>query len=324
MDFDLRVISLPMVTKFRGVTVRETALIHGPMGWGEFSVFDDYDDQAAALWLLAAIEAAFIGWPDPMRESIPVNATVPAVMPSQVETVLSRFDGCTVAKVKVAEGDDLARVRATLDALGPHGRIRLDANGGWSIDQAERAISEVVEIAGSRLEYVEQPCRTVEELAQLRKRLAGTVKIAADESIRRSEDPYRVVELQAADVLILKAAPLGGVRRSLEIVKELGLPAVVSSELSSSIGIRAGLALAAALPELPYACGLATAELFRGDVCSTPLRPTAGQIALRPIEPDLVAQRQAPAERQEWWRQRALAAWQAGTAELVQARGWQL
>lgn len=324
MDFDLHVIALPMVTKFRGLTVRETALIRGPHGWGEFSVFDDYDDQAASLWLLSALESAYVGWKEPLRKEIAVNATVPGVAPLDVVDVLDRFDGCDVAKIKVAEGDDLGRIRATLQALGRNGRIRLDANGGWSVDQAESAIAAVHSIAGDRLEYVEQPCRTVEELAELRRRLKGRVLIAADESIRRSEDPYRVRDLQAADIVVLKVAPLGGVERCLQIAQEIQMPVVVSSELSSSVGIRAGLALAAALPELPYACGLATTELFVNDVTSQPLVPRDGVIALRDVTPDLLDQLRASDERQEWWRQRALAAWQAGTAELVRERGWSL
>ena len=324
MDFDLKVVALPLVTKFRGLTVRETALIRGPQGWGEFSVFDDYDDKAASQWLLAAIESAYIGWPKPIRDQIAVNATVPAVAPEEVVNVLDRFDGCKVAKIKVAEGDDLGRVRATLQVLGRDGRIRLDANGGWSVDQAERALLAVQSIAGNRLEYVEQPCKTVEELAELRRRLRGRVLIAADESIRRSEDPYRVRDLSAADIVVLKVAPLGGVARCLEIADAIDMPVVVSSELSSSIGIRAGLALAAALPELPYACGLATTELFVSDLTSTPLVPQGGSIPLRDVEPDLLEEFLAPEERQEWWRKRALAAWSAGTAELVQERGWAL
>lgn len=311
-----------MVTKFRGLKVRETALIEGPRGWGEFSVFDDYSDQEASRWLLAGVEAAFAGWPQPLRTRVAVNATVPAVSPQEVPAVLSRFDGCTVAKVKVAEGDDLARIRAVMDALPTDGRIRVDANGGWTVDQAVTSINAIADLSGNALEYVEQPCKTVEELAEVRKRLEGRVKIAADESIRRSEDPYRVKELMAADIVVLKVAPLGGVARCMEILREIEMPSVVSSELSSSVGIRAGLALAAALPDSSYASGLATTELFTRDVTSHPLRPQGGVIELREIEPDLLDQVRAPSERQQWWRDRAVAAWQAGTAELAQERGW--
>lgn len=324
MNFDLRVISLPMVTKFRGLQVREVALIRGPKGWGEFSVFNDYSTDEAAMWLLAAIEAAYVGWPAPLRSTIPVNATVPAVLPEQVPSVLDRYSGCTTAKVKVAEGDDLGRVRAVLDHLGPQGKVRLDANGGWSVDQAEEVLIALHSVAGDQLEYVEQPCATVEELAALRARFQGAIKIAADESIRRSSDPYRVRELEAADIMVLKVAPLGGVLQCLSLLQQIDLPAVVSSELGSSIGLRAGIALAAAMPKLPFACGLATSELFVNDVSTHPLRPSDGVIEVREVEPDRIEELLAPPDRQQWWRERAVAAWQAGTAKLVQERGWRL
>lgn len=324
MDFDLRVIALPMVTKFRGLQVRELALLHGPMGWGEFSVFDDYTSNEAAWWLLSAIEAAYLGWPTPVRTSVPVNATIPAVSPDEVADVLARYSGCTTAKVKVAEGDDLNRVRAVLDHLGPQGKIRVDANGAWSVGQAEEMLHKIYSLAGQQLEYAEQPCATVEELAELRRRFDGVIKVAADESIRRGTDPYRVKELDAADVIVLKVAPLGGVRQCLALLAEIGLPAVVSSELGSSVGLRAGVALAAAVPELPFACGLATSELFISDVSTHPIRPIHGAINLHDVNPDRMEEFLAPRERQEWWRERAVAAWYAGTAELVQKRGWRL
>jgi o-succinylbenzoate synthase len=309
----LRVVSIPMRTRFRGVTVRETALIHGPKGWGEFAPFPEYGDAESSRWLAAALEAGWVGWPDPVRASVPVNATVPAVPAGEVAGILQRYDGCATAKVKVAEAgqrlqDDVDRVAAVRDAMGPRAAIRVDANGGWSVAEATDALRR---LAAYGLEYAEQPCASVEELASLRITLARNgidVLVAADESIRKAEDPMRVVREEAADVIVVKVAPLGGVRAALDVARECGLPTVVSSALETSVGIRAGLALAAALPELPFACGLGTVELMAGDVMDDSLVPVAGSIALRDltIEPDLLDRWQAPADRERWWRERVI------------------
>ena len=309
----LRVVSIPMRVRFRGVMVREAALIRGPRGWGEFAPFPEYDDLESARWLAAAIEAAYYGWPAPVRETIPVNATIPAIAADRVTEVLDRYDGCTTAKVKVAEvgqrlEDDVDRVAAVRDAMGPQARIRLDANGGWTVPEATVALRR---LASYGLEYAEQPCASVEELATLRVALARNgidVLVAADESIRRASDPMRVVREEAADVIVVKVAPLGGVRAALAIAQECGLPTVVSSALETSVGIRAGLALAAALPELTFACGLGTVELMAGDVTGDSLVPVAGSIALRglTIEQELLERWQAPADRQRWWRERVI------------------
>ena len=214
---------------------------------------------------------------------MPVNVTVPAVDPAAAHAIVTR-GGCRTAKVKVAEpgqtlADDQARLEAVRDALGPDGLIRIDANGGWSVDAAVAAIG-VLDRAAGGLEYVEQPSPSVEDLAAVRRRVA--VPIAADESIRRAEDPYRVRDLAAADIAVLKVQPLGGVRACLRIAEEIGLPVVVSSALETSVGIAAGVALAAALPDLPYACGLATVQLLTDDVAVTPLLPVDGALAVRP------------------------------------------
>ena len=216
-------------------------------------------------------EAADTGWPEPVRTSIPVNVTVPAVGP-QAADIVRASAGCRTAKVKVAEpgqteADDLARVEAVRDVLGAEGKVRVDANGGWDVDTAVRMVRLLDRVG---LEYVEQPCRTVEELAAVRRQV--DVPVAADESIRRADDPLRVARLEAADIAVLKVQPLGGVAACLRIAEQIGLPVVVSSALESSVGIAAGLALAAALPELPYACGLATLALLDGDVTSQPAR----------------------------------------------------
>jgi O-succinylbenzoate synthase len=307
----VKVVSIPMRVRFRGVTVREAVLIRGPKGWGEFSPFPEYDDHEASRWLAAAIEAGWAGWPDPVRGSIPVNATVPAVTAREVAGILARYDGCTTAKVKVAEvgqrvEDDVDRVAAVRDVMGPAARIRVDANGGWTVTEALDALRR---LSAYGLEYAEQPCTTVEELRALRIGLAYNgidVLVAADESIRRASDPMRVVREEAADVIVVKVAPLGGVRSALAIAQECGLPAVVSSALDTSVGIRAGLALAGALPDLPFACGLSTVELMAGDVTVDSLVPSAGSIALRDlrVEQGLLGHWQAPPDREHWWRER--------------------
>jgi O-succinylbenzoate synthase len=276
---DLHVWSIPMRTRFRGITVREGALVRGEAGWGEWSPFLEYPPDVAEPWLRCAEEAAAGDWPDPLRTSVPVNVTVPAVGPERAHALVLA-GGCTTAKVKVAEAgqstaDDEARVEAVRDALGPSGRIRVDANGGWDVDRAVTAIRLLDRAAGG-LEYVEQPCPGVEDLAAVRRVVA--VPIAADESIRRAVDPYRVRDLEAADVAVLKVQPLGGVRACLRIAEDIGLPVVVSSALETSVGIAAGVALAAALPELPYACGLATVQLLTDDVVAVPRLPVDGAL----------------------------------------------
>nr|WP_308222043.1 o-succinylbenzoate synthase [Janibacter melonis] len=311
----MRVVSIPMRVRFRGVDEREAALLQGPKGWAELSPFVEYGPQETSRWLAAAVEAGWRGWPPPVRDEVPCNATVPAVGPERVPEVLARFDGCTTAKIKVAErgqtlADDVERVAAVRDAMGPVAAVRVDANGGWSVDQA---LDAVAALAPFGLEYVEQPCADVEGLRAVRLGLARAgvdVRVAADESIRKAEDPLRVAREGAADVVVVKVAPLGGVARALEVVDACGLPAVVSSALDTSVGIRAGVALAAALPELPHACGLGTVGLLAGDVTRDPLVPVGGDVPVRPVEVDeaLLDDHEAPAERVRWWRERLRAA----------------
>jgi O-succinylbenzoate synthase len=279
------VYAIAMRTGFRGLTVREGVLLEGAVGWGEFSPFWDYDRERSRAWWRSAVEAADHEPPTPRRSSVPVNATVPAVPATQVAAVLARFAGCTTAKVKVAEAgqvaaDDLERLSAVRDALGPAGRVRIDANGAWDVDTAVRLISAYDRAAGG-LEYVEQPCSSVEDLAAVRRRVG--VPIAADESIRRADDPLRVARLGAADIAVLKVAPLGGIRACLAIAERIGLPVVVSSALETSVGIAAGVSLAAALPELPYACGLATVGLLTGDVVDDSLVAVNGALDVRRV-----------------------------------------
>ncbi|WP_434809839.1 o-succinylbenzoate synthase [Microbacterium sp. bgisy189] len=306
---EFHVVALPLVTRFRGVETREALLLRGPEGWSEFSPFVEYDDTEAATWLAAAIDFGWREQPAPVRDRIPVNATVPAVTADAVPGVLARFDGCRTAKVKVAErgqrlADDVARVRAVREAMGPEGRIRVDANGGWNLDEAEHAVHALAEFD---LEYVEQPCASVDELAQLRTRIRYMgIPVAADESVRKADDPLAVARAGAADLIVVKAQPLGGIARALEIVADAGLPAVVSSALDTSVGLSMGVALAASLPDLEFDCGLGTASLLAADVTASPLTPRGGGLPVARVEVDatLLERHAASDERREWWTQR--------------------
>lgn len=302
----LHVVALPMRVRFRGITTREVALIDGPAGWGEFGAFPEYAPPEAAHWLASAIEAAYRRPPPPRRDRIPINATVPAVTPDEVPGVLGRFPGARTAKVKVAEpgqtlADDVDRVNAVRELVPT---VRVDANGGWSVEQAARAAAALT--ADGPLEYLEQPCATVDELAALRRRV--DVPIAADESIRKADDPLAVVRAGAADVAVLKVAPLGGISAMLSIAAQIDIPVVVSSAIDSAVGIAAGLAAAAALPVLRHACGLGTGGLFVEDVADV-ATPVDGALAVGPVTPDPARLRTlaAPPERRRWWIDRVTA-----------------
>jgi O-succinylbenzoate synthase len=301
------VLALPMRTRFRGIRTREVVLFQGPAGWGEFAPFVEYDDQESSAWRRAGIEAAWEGPPKPYRERVRVNATVPAVSPDEVEGILERYAGVDTAKVKVAEkgqtlAEDIARVRA-VRARVP--RVRVDANGGWSVEEAVTALTALLE--EGELEYAEQPCATVPELVEVRRRLPG-VRIAADESIRRAEDPLRVVRAGGADVAVLKVAPLGGMRALLELAGELGeygVPVVVSSALDSAVGMAAGLAAAAAIPKLEFACGLGTGSLFTQDVCEhAELVDGTLAAAVAVPDPERLQALAASEDRVAWWHDR--------------------
>ncbi|ULN50682.1 o-succinylbenzoate synthase [Mycolicibacterium goodii] len=295
-----------MRVRFRGITVRELALIDGPAGWGEFGAFVEYEPPEASAWLASALEAAYRPAPAARRDRVPINATVPAVPAERVPEVLARFPGAGTAKVKVAEpgqtlADDVARVDAVRAQVPV---VRVDANAGWSVEEAVEAAAALT--ADGELEYLEQPCATVEELAALRARI--DVPIAADESIRKAEDPLRVVRAHAADIAVLKVAPLGGVARMLDVAAQIDIPIVVSSALDSSVGIGRGLLAAAALPELRYACGLGTGGLFVDDV-SEPRVPADGHLTVEPAVPDPARLQAlaAPAQRRQWWIDRVRA-----------------
>ena len=283
---ELHPVSLPMKYRFRRVERRDAVLIRGPSGWGEFSPFPDYPPEVTTRWLAAALEAACSIWPPPLRTVVPINVTVPAVDAPTAFAIVTA-SGCATAKVKVADPgqrpeQDEERLAAVREALGPTGRIRIDVNGAWDV---ETATSMLLKLMRYDLEYVEQPVTTLEEMIELRRRVP--VRIAADEAIRLAADPLEVAERGAADIIVLKVQPLGGVERALGLAQRAGLPAVVSSALETSIGIAAGLAAAAALPELDLACGLGTVSLFEGDVVADSLLPVGGLMELRRPEPDL-------------------------------------
>ncbi len=299
-----------MTTRFRGITERDGLLLHGPAGWSEFSPFWDYGPAESAAWLRAALADATAERPAARRERIEVNATIPVVPPVLAHR-LARVGGAGTAKVKVADpgvrlAEDAERLEAVRDAMGPEARIRIDANAAWSREEALAALP-VLDRAAGGLEYAEQPCAALEDLAALRRAL--DVPIAADESVRRAEDPLRVARAEAADILVMKVQPLGGVQRCLDLAEQAGLPVVVSSALESSIGLSAGLALAAALPELPHACGLATATLLTGDLAAPPLHAEGGTLPIGRIAPqeDLFARHAAGPELAVRWEERLAA-----------------
>jgi O-succinylbenzoate synthase len=296
---------IAMRTRFRGQDRRRGMVLSGPAGWGEFSPFPEYDALVASRWLAAATEAANDGWPPPLRTRIPVNTTVPAVGPEQAHAMV-RASSCTTAKVKVAEpgqtlAEDIARVEAVRDALGASGQLRVDANAGWSLDEAVAALAELSRFT---LEYAEQPVASLADLAALRRRV--DVRVAADESVRNADDPLHIAGLEAADIVVLKVQPLGGVRACLAVAEACGLPVVVSSAIETSVGIAAGLALAGALPELPFACGLATVALLDGDACSDSFVAVDGTlpVLLSAPEPDLIAKVSADGATTGWWERR--------------------
>ncbi|MDK7137971.1 o-succinylbenzoate synthase [Corynebacterium simulans] len=323
------VVSLPLAVKFRGITTREALLIEGPAGWGEFSPFLEYGPAESAHWLAAGLEAAYEGFPEPVRDLIEVNGTIPAVPASEVPAVMECYPGCRTFKIKVAEkgqtlADDIARVTAVRNYITERGRVpvlRVDANGGWSVEQAVEAAKALMP-----LDYMEQPCASAEELAEVRRQLMRNglfVRVAADESIRKVEDPYRVADLQAADVAVVKPAPLGGVRRVLDVAKHLRsrhMDITVASALDTSVGIGMGLATVAALPKIlddedvdvtPAAAGLATGSLFLEDV-TEPRQLIDGHLAATPLPPDparLSGLAAAP-ERRDWWFARVRECWQ--------------
>ena len=282
---DLHPVRIPMRHRFRRVDHREAVLIHGPAGWGEFSPFPDYPPQVTTRWLAAALELACSDLPDPKRQRIPVNVTVPAVDPSTASALVGE-SGARTAKVKIGDtaddhGADVARLEAVQEALGPDGAIRVDVNASWDLETATERLEA---LSRFNLQYAEQPVATVEEMAELRRRTS--VPIAADEVVRQSPHPLRVLEEGAADVLVIKVQPMGGVGRLLDLASRSSVPVVVSSALETSVGMYGGLLAASLLEDLPYACGLGTVALIEGDPTREPLVAVDGFLDVRRPSPD--------------------------------------
>jgi O-succinylbenzoate synthase len=311
---DIAILALPLRTRFRQIQTREIAIFRGER-WAEFSPFIEYDDAESSQWLKAAFSWANDPLPRLQRKAIGVNATLPAVANSEIERVLEPFGAFRTIKIKVADkdsliDDDLERIRR-VRKLYPDVRIRLDANGGFSVDEALDLAEKTQELG---LEYFEQPVATVSELKQLKQKLVDrniALKIAADESIRKASDPLLVAREQAADIAVLKVQPLGGIVPALKIAQDCGLEVVVSSALESSIGISQGLYLAGALPELNYDCGLATAALLAADVTDKSLVAVNGEIQIQEVEPtdELIDQYSLSGERKDWWLRRIDRCW---------------
>jgi O-succinylbenzoate synthase len=300
----LRVITLPTRTNFRGVTYREVALMQGPQGWGEFSPFLEYDDNECRPWLASAIEATTVARPARFRDAVAVNGTIPELNDKkELETLMESYSGVTTFKVKVGSNlaEDIVRI-ARVRSLAPKAAIRVDVNGLWTVDEAVTNLNSFYENIGP-LEYVEQPCATVEELRELKAKINIPLRIAADELIRKAADPFTIDLTGAADVLMLKVQPLGGIQRSLDIAAHHGLPIVVSSALESAIGIEYGLDLAASAKELNFDCGLATGSLLASDVAEHKI--TDGKITLGQISPQLGGLDVSP-DRYEWWKNRIM------------------
>ena len=303
----MRVLALPMKTEFRGIKVREIALFKGEQGWAEFSPFLEYDDNESARWLACAIESATKPRPRAFRSTIPVNGTIPATNDkSTIDELVSTYAGVKTFKVKVGENlsEDILRL-ARIRSLGRNVNIRIDVNGLWSVDQALTNLYAFYEEVGP-FEYVEQPCATLEELRELKGKIRIPLKIAADEIIRKAEDPFAINLEGAADILMLKVQPLGGITRSLEIANYHQLPVVVSSALESAVGIRYGLELAASIETLSFDCGLATGALFSRDVARNSIEN--GAIALSAVNDSdcNFDGLDVAADRYEWWQNRVM------------------
>lgn len=318
----LHVVALPTKTDFRSVKVREVALIEGPKGWGEFSPFVEYEPSECVPWLVSAVEAATVTPPEMVRTKIDVNATMPAINGREsIAEVLSWFPGCTTVKIKVGADlkEDLARIAAVCDLL-PSVKIRIDVNGSWSVGKATQAIHAIYDVC--ELEYVEQPCKSLDDLRELKKRVGIPVLIAGDEVVRKAQDPMSVDLHDAIDVLLLKVAPLGGIKKSMEIAAHHGKPVVVSSALDSAVGISYGLRLAATLPSLSYACGLGTGALLSADIATLPI--VDGAMSVTSVVPDQtqVERYSISPVRLDWWRTRVRETWNAGAKDWVSREGW--
>ena len=304
----MRVVALPTKTNFRGIKVREVALFKGEYGWGEFSPFLEYGYEESAPWLQCAIEAATKPRPKLYRTSVKVNGTIPALNdPADIERIVSSFPGVKTLKVKVGDNlsQDIVRL-ANVRTLAPKAKLRIDVNGNWSVATAITNLRSIYENIGP-LEYVEQPCATVEELRELKAKLLINIPIAGDEVLRKARDPFTVNLEGAIDILALKVQPLGGIERAQQLAKHHNLPVVVSSALESAVGINYGLQLAASFEDLNFDCGLGTGSLLTTNVADLPI--SDGEIEVIDFEPDFNAHEVAP-ERYEWWKNRVMKTWE--------------
>ncbi len=303
------VVALPLRVEAQGSFTREAMLIEGPNGWAEFSAFPAIPDAQAVTWLQGSIDFGWGPTHPQLRNSIPVNATLPAVSLDNVESILDGYPGCSAVKVKVGETkgsleNDIARVAAARDYYGPSGRMNIAADGAWTVDEAERAIERLAEYD---LAWVEQPCASVADLATVRTRIAHLgIQVAATVTPSEIADPGSVKRANAADLLVVKTQMDGGVTAALDLIRDAGLPVVISSELNTSIGEAAGVFLAASVPDLPFESGVGSAALFVTDIASEPLLPRDGRIEVRRVvpDPDLLARYAVPAERRDWWLER--------------------
>ena len=316
---DLTVVAIPTRTNFRGVTIREAALFRGAAGWSEFSPFIEYSDVEAEKWLYAALEGANTPWPELKRSSIGINATLPKVEIDRVPEILNRFPGAMTVKIKIDDFEnDCELVEAALD-FNPDFKIRLDVNGGWTLETALLNLYNYYLRFGKVFEYIEQPCLEIADLKELKKEIP--MKIAIDESIRKALTSDFSGAKEFADIAIIKWAPSGGITRANKLIEKIGLPAVISSALDTGIGISHGLALAASQSDLSFDCGLATSSLLESDVINPPLEITAGTIAVQrtSLDEKLAAKYLASADRRLWWQNRIERIWESGFGERWQS-----
>jgi O-succinylbenzoate synthase len=316
----------PLRNRFRDTESRFGILLNGPSGWSEFAPFDDYSDEVAGRWLAAALEQSHGSWPSAIRTEIPINGILPivdvATTKSLTKEILSR--GMTTIKIKVNDGSaaslehDIERIAAVREVVPADTKIRIDVNGAWTVNEAVTALKEIISATGE-LDYVEQPCRTLQELAKLRTQVNSGIRIAVDESIRLAES-IKAAEIRSiADVVIVKSIPLGGVNAALKIVEEIGLPAVVSGSLDTSVGLASGLQLAGCIENLYGACGLGTGLLLGGDVVKHSLLPVNGYIPVGRVKPDedCLARWYTCSNQIFEWSERLVRAWYASGIHLV-------
>jgi O-succinylbenzoate synthase len=304
----MRVIALPTKTNFRGINIREVALFQGESGWGEFSPFLEYQPSECIPWLQSAIESATKPWPELHRNKVKVNGTIPALnTPSDIERIVETFPGVNTFKVKVGDNlsEDIARL-AKVRSLRPKAKLRIDVNGIWSVATAITNLRAIYENLGE-IEYVEQPCQSVEELRELKTKLKVNIPIAGDEVLRKSADPFQVDLEGAIDILALKVQPLGGIVRAHKLAEHHNLPIVISSALESAVGIAHGLALAASFKEINFDCGLATGSLLSANIGDLPI--VDGEIEVKRIEPKFDGLEVSP-ERYKWWQDRLMKTWE--------------